>query len=162
MVWCLERGFVYNELVTVTTRNGVTSADILRYQVAIDIRRKNPLIVERGAPLVAKFTENLVPGKTYQVIFFLHFIWCIIFRKVFLYFIYFFLPQVVVKTVSGSVASWPATGNVTTRPLPVQNLRQVTEAETGEVSFEWEPHPESSQDSYRVSHVFLFFLFRTT
>ena len=27
------------------------------------------LLVERGAPLVAKFTENLVPGKTYQVIF---------------------------------------------------------------------------------------------
>ena len=49
----------------------VTSANIPRYQVAIDIRRKNPLIVERGAPLVAKFTENLVPGKTYQVIFFL-------------------------------------------------------------------------------------------
>ena len=45
----------------------VTSANIPRYQVAIDIRRKNPLIVERGAPLVAKFTENLVPGKTYQV-----------------------------------------------------------------------------------------------
>ena len=45
----------------------MTSADIPRYQVAIDIRRKNPLIVERGAPLVAKFTENLVPGKTYQV-----------------------------------------------------------------------------------------------
>ena len=56
-----------------------------------------------------------------------------------------------VKTVSGSVASWPATGNVTTRPLPVQNLRQRTEADTGEVKFQWEPHPESSQDSYRVS-----------
>ena len=56
-----------------------------------------------------------------------------------------------VKTVSGSVASWPATGNVTTRPLPVQNLRQRTEADTGEVKFEWEPHPESNQDSYRVS-----------
>ena len=62
-----------------------------------------------------------------------------------------FNSQVVVKTVSGSVASWPATGNVTTRPLPVQNLRQRTEADTGEVKFEWEPHPESNQDSYRVS-----------
>ena len=59
-----------------------------------------------------------------------------------------------VKTVSGSVASWPATGNVTTRPLPVQNLRQRTEADTGEVKFEWEPHPESNQDSYRVSFSF--------
>ena len=94
-----------------------------RYQVAIDIRRKNPLTVERGSPLVAKFTENLSPGKTYQV---------------------------VVKTVSGSVASWPATGNVTTRPLPVQNLRQTVDSQTGEIRFEWEPHPESHQDSYRV------------
>ena len=47
--------------------NCETSATISRYQVAIDIRRKNPLIVERGAALVARFTENLVPGKTYQV-----------------------------------------------------------------------------------------------
>ena len=59
-----------------------------RYQVAIGIRRKTPQIIERGAPLKARFTENLKPGRTYQV---------------------------VVKTVSGSVASWPATGNVTTR-----------------------------------------------
>ena len=138
----LRTWFVYNELVTLMTRLPVTSADIPRYQVAIDIRRKNPLIVERGAPLVAKFTENLVPGKTYQV-------FVIVFFLVF--FSRFFFFQVVVKTVSGSVASWPATGNVTTRPLPVQNLRQRTEADTGEVKFQWEPHPESSQDSYRVS-----------
>ena len=59
-----------------------------RYQVAIGIRRKTPQIIERGAPLKARFVENLKPGRTYQV---------------------------VVKTVSGSVASWPATGNVTTR-----------------------------------------------
>ena len=61
----------------------INGNEYCRYQVAIDIRRKNPLTVERGSPLVAKFTENLSPGKTYQV---------------------------VVKTVSGSVASWPATG----------------------------------------------------
>ena len=41
--------------------------DTPRYQVAIDTRRKNPLIVELGAPLVANFNENLVPGRTYQV-----------------------------------------------------------------------------------------------
>ena len=39
-----------------------------RYQVAIGIRRKTPQIIERGAPLTAKFTENLKPGHTYQVI----------------------------------------------------------------------------------------------
>ena len=84
----LRTWFVYNELVTVTTPGKcfmpLTSADIPRYQVAIDIRRKNPLIVERGAPLVAKFTENLVPGKTYQVkifvVFFLRFFSCFFLR----------------------------------------------------------------------------------
>ena len=67
-----------------------------RYQVAIGIRRKTPQIIERGADLRAVFTENLRPGHTYQV---------------------------VVKTVSGSVASWPATGNVTTRPLPILGIK---------------------------------------
>jgi len=100
-------------------------AEFDKYQVAIDIRRKNPLLIERGSPLVATFNENLLPGKTYQV---------------------------VVKTQSGSVASWPATGNVTTRPLPVQNLRQIVDDETGEISFKWDPHPESHQDSYRVTY----------
>ena len=104
-----------------------TTADVLclsRYQISMDLQRKNPRIVLRGSPLEAKFTENLVPGKTYKVD---------------------------VKTFSGSVASWPASGNVTTRPLPVQNLRQSIDTETGEVVFEWDPHPESIQDSYRVS-----------
>ena len=41
--------------------------------------------------------------------------------------------------------------NVTTRPLPVQNLRQTVDSQTGEIRFEWEPHPESHQDSYRVN-----------
>jgi len=38
-----------------------------RYQVAIGIRRKTPQVVERGAELKARFTENLKPGRTYQV-----------------------------------------------------------------------------------------------
>ena len=61
--------FVYNEILSNTPWyvNCETSATISRYQVAIDIRRKNPLFVERGGPLTARFTENLVPGKTYQV-----------------------------------------------------------------------------------------------
>ena len=40
-----------------------------QYQVAIGIKRKSPQIIERGAPLTAKFTENLKPGHTYQVIY---------------------------------------------------------------------------------------------
>ena len=55
-----------------------------------------------------------------------------------------------VKTVSGSVASWPATGNVTTRPLPVKELRQETNPDTREIRLVWEPHPESQQDAYKV------------
>ena len=103
--------------------DGISEFD--RYQVAIGIRRKTPQIIERGQPLVASFTENLRPGRTYQV---------------------------VVKTVSGSVASWPATGNVTTRPLPVKELRQETNAETREIRLVWEPHPESQQDAYKVEY----------
>ena len=57
------------------------------------------------------------------------------------------------KTVSGSVASWPATGNVTTRPLSVRELRQETNQETGEIRLVWEPNPESQQDGYKVELV---------
>ncbi|GIY51840.1 tyrosine-protein phosphatase 10D [Caerostris extrusa] len=43
---------------------------------------------------VVTFDEELEPGQTYEV---------------------------VVKTVSGNVASWPVTANITTRPLPCEN-----------------------------------------
>ena len=60
--------------------------------------------------------------------------------------------QVVVKTVSGSVASWPATGNVTTRPLPVHNIREEQRGGggAGAISLAWEPNADSQQDSYKV------------
>jgi hypothetical protein len=61
------------------------------------------------------------------------------------------LFQVVVKTVSGSVASWPATGNVTTRPLPVlENIQTIIDEDTKESAVVWEPHPDSYQDEYKV------------
>ena len=95
-----------------------------RYQVAIGIRRKTPQNIDRGSPLRAKFKENLKPGRTYQV---------------------------VVKTVSGSVASWPATGNVTTRPLPVQDtIQTILDDQTGETLVVWRPNPDSFQDGYKV------------
>ena len=58
------------------------------------------------------------------------------------------------KTVSGSVASWPATGNVTTQPLPVLLPERPTHVddETKEVTVNWEPNPESHQDQYKVGH----------
>ena len=55
------------------------------------------------------------------------------------------------KTVSGSVASWPATGNVTTRPLPVlESIQTVIDEDTKEAAVVWEPHPDSLQDEYKV------------
>ena len=102
---------------------GISEFD--RYQVAIGIRRKTPQIIEKGQPLVARFSENLTPGRTYQV---------------------------VVKTVSGSVASWPATGNVTTRPLPVSSIREekVAGPSSPLIVLAWQPNSESQQDSYKV------------
>ena len=54
------------------------------------------------------------------------------------------------KTVSGSVASWPATGNVTTRPLPVLDIEQHVDRDTKEATLLWQPNPESFQDQYKV------------
>ena len=102
---------------------GISEFD--RYQVAIGIRRKTPQIIERGQQLVARFRENLKPGRTYQV---------------------------VVKTVSGSVASWPATGNVTTRPLPVKSLREIQDLNTKQFRLVWDPNTDSTQDSFKVGY----------
>jgi receptor-type tyrosine-protein phosphatase beta len=103
--------------------DGVSEFD--RYTAAITIRRKTPQTIERGQPLVAQFTQNLEPGQTYKV---------------------------VVKSHSGSVASWPATGNVTTRPLPVTKLQQATDNNTGDISLTWEPNQDSFQDGYKVEY----------
>ena len=45
--------------VRVVARTGMMR---ILFQVAIGIRRKTPQIIERGQPLVARFTENLTPG----------------------------------------------------------------------------------------------------
>lgn len=58
-----------------------------RYHVSVGTGRP-PIIVRRDEPRMALFNEGLEPGRTYPVL---------------------------VKTLSGNVASWPATANVTTR-----------------------------------------------
>ena len=100
-------------------------------KVAIGIRRKTPQIIERGEDLVASFDENLRPGRTYQVPHRTHMsnghcpaLFCLVSKSEDddgdpCNSLTMSQLQVVVKTVSGSVASWPATGNVTTKPLPV-------------------------------------------
>jgi len=50
----------------------------------------------RGEPTVWEFRDNLEPGRSYQV---------------------------VVKTVSGKVTSWPATGNVTLSKYSVKETK---------------------------------------
>lgn len=72
-----------------------------------------------------EFRENLEPGKTYQV---------------------------VVKTVSGKVTSWPATGDVTLKPLPVEGLRSFSDDHTGIVTIMWLPSMTSTQEEYKISY----------
>ncbi|KAG4079096.1 hypothetical protein HA402_001067 [Bradysia odoriphaga] len=82
-----------------------------------------PRGTENSASL--EFKESLEPGKTYQVI---------------------------VKTVSGKVTSWPATGDVILRPLKVINLRAFTDNKSGYVTLTWDPDKNSTQDEYKISY----------
>jgi cadherin 5 type 2 (VE-cadherin) len=95
-----------------------------RYQVTIGLRRQSPKIVDVNSANEALFNTGLEPGHSYTV---------------------------VVKTVSGNVASWPATGNVTTRPLPVENLR-AKPSEAGPAQITWDVNENSIQDSFRVTY----------
>lgn len=96
-----------------------------RYQVSLGVKSSLPKVVPKDGPRSIKFSEELEPGKTYEV---------------------------VVKSVSGNVASWPATGNITTRPLPVVNLRSRSR-KNGGIEVEWSGKNGSSQDSFMVRYV---------
>lgn len=95
-----------------------------RYQVSLGIKNSPPKVVPKDAPRIIHFDEELEPGKTYEV---------------------------VVKSVSGNVASWPLTGNITTRPLPVVDLRSRAGL-NGEIEVEWVPNNESVQDAFMVRY----------
>lgn len=95
-----------------------------RYQVALSLRHSLRQIVGKDEELVAGFDVDLEPGHTYEVM---------------------------VKTVSGNVASWPVTGNVTTLPLAVEDLN-ATSGDAGEIIVEWRPNEASMQDSYLVKY----------
>ncbi|CAG0893051.1 unnamed protein product [Darwinula stevensoni] len=108
--------------ITWNLPNGVTEYD--RFTVALGLRRHTFHAVDKDKPRIVTFSNNLDPGHTYTV---------------------------VVKTVSGNVASWPATGNVTTRPLPVANLEAQQDHETGSIVILWKTDPISVQDSFKVT-----------
>lgn len=96
-----------------------------RYQVSLGTKNTNgPKVVSKDAPRVIHFEEDLEPGKTYEV---------------------------AVKTLSGNVASWPLTGNITTKPLPVVNLR-ATPLKNNQIEVEWQANNRSIQDSFMVRY----------
>ncbi|VVC36919.1 Hypothetical protein CINCED_3A015609 [Cinara cedri] len=78
-------------------------------------------------------TQLLQPGRTYQVL---------------------------VKTVSGKVASWPASVNVTLKPLPVLDLKIISSGNSngnedgggGILQLTWKADSMSWQDAYQVSY----------
>ncbi|XP_068211170.1 tyrosine-protein phosphatase 10D-like isoform X1 [Palaemon carinicauda] len=101
----------------------VGKTEFNRYQLSLGVKKKvTPLIVDRDAPREATF-DGLEPGKTYNLF---------------------------IKTVSGAVASWPTTGKVTLRPLPVTDLQANESEETREVTLTWKDDEISTQDHYKI------------
>lgn len=94
-----------------------------KYQVELSSRNESAQFIEKGAPRAVNFTDKLDPGQTYQVL---------------------------VKTVSGSVSSWPADVNVTIPPYPVMELTVEEDEEAEEIVLTWRPDQRSTQDSYKV------------
>ncbi|KAL0121824.1 hypothetical protein PUN28_006942 [Cardiocondyla obscurior] len=103
--------------------NGTSEFD--KYQISLGSnRRLAPVTRNRDDENRWEF-KDLEPGKTYQV---------------------------VVKTVSGKVTSWPASGDVTLKPLPVHDLRAIIDEKTGMVEVSWSPENSSTQDSYKLQY----------
>lgn len=103
---------------------GISEFD--KYQVSISTSRRQQTIPRTSDPTPSlEIKENLEPGRTYNVI---------------------------VKTVSGKVTSWPASGDITLNPLPVVNLRTFSDNKTGLVHISWEPDSSSYQEEYKISY----------
>uniref|UniRef100_A0A6A7G6Z0 protein-tyrosine-phosphatase n=2 Tax=Hirondellea gigas TaxID=1518452 RepID=A0A6A7G6Z0_9CRUS len=94
-----------------------------RYQLSLRVKKQAPIIVDSTAMREAEFSNGIEPGRTYTVL---------------------------VKTVAVNVASWPTSGNVTTRPLPVSKLTLRENSTTGQVQLTWRPNNSSQQDQYKV------------
>lgn len=94
-----------------------------RYQFSLSLHSP-PKVINKDSERVVSFNEQLSPGRTYEI---------------------------VAKTTSGNVVSWPVTKNVTTRPLPVVNLVSHL-TKQNEIQLKWLPANESIQDSYLVKY----------
>lgn len=103
---------------------GVSEFD--KYQVSLATSRRQSTVSRMDdSTAFFDFRDITEPGKTFNVI---------------------------VKTVSGKVTSWPATGDVTLRPLPVRNLRSFNDDKTNNMIITWEPDPISTQDEYHITY----------
>ncbi|XP_044018714.1 tyrosine-protein phosphatase 10D isoform X2 [Aphidius gifuensis] len=109
--------------------NGTSEFD--KYQISLDVmisdksvRKLSPITLNRDEDNTWEFND-LEPGNTYQVI---------------------------VKTVSGKVSSWPATGDITLKPLSVRNLSANIDDKSGMLEVSWEPENSSIQDSYKLQY----------
>ncbi|VVC88348.1 unnamed protein product, partial [Leptidea sinapis] len=90
-------------------------------------KRLPPVVRSREEPTSCSF-EGLEPGAHYAV---------------------------AVKTMSGKVTSWPATTEVTLKPLAVRELRwerSTAAGEEGRLRVWWTPPDGSTQDEYEVSY----------
>lgn len=83
-----------------------------------------PKVINKEGERIVSFGDLLNAGKTYEV---------------------------VAKTVSGNVVSWPLTKNITTRPLPVVNLVSYL-TKQNEIQLKWLPANDSIQDSYLIKY----------
>ncbi|XP_076636753.1 protein tyrosine phosphatase 10D isoform X3 [Colletes latitarsis] len=96
-----------------------------KYQISLGGNRRVAPVTRNRDDENKWESKDLEPGKTYQV---------------------------VVKTVSGKVTSWPASGDVTLKPLPVRDLRAITDEKTNMVEVSWLPENSSTQDSYKLQY----------
>ncbi|ALC49140.1 Ptp4E [Drosophila busckii] len=60
--------------------------------------------------------------------------------------------EVVVKTISDNVNSWPTNGKITLRPREVRSLRGYLDDRNNVVHLSWDPAENSKQDGYRISY----------
>ncbi|XP_023030933.1 tyrosine-protein phosphatase 10D isoform X1 [Drosophila willistoni] len=97
------------------------------YQVSLSTSRRvyNVARSEIAGPVYFDYPEPLEAGRSYDV---------------------------VVKTISDNVNSWPATGEITLRPKPVRKLRGYLDDRSNILHISWEPAEMGKQDGYRISY----------
>ncbi len=102
-----------------------------KYQISMNVPRRQagaatvPITRGRDEPTLCDLNDGLEPGRTYQIL---------------------------VKTLSAKVASWPAQLNVTLKPLPVLDLKSVINTATGDLKIRWRVDNSSYQESFKISY----------